>query len=563
MMRTILLCCASAVFAAFSSSAAETDLLCPAEIDFGELVVGESCTRKFVISNVTSSALLFERIEADNGVGVQLFEGAVGPRAAVSGCVSVKPAAAGELNSRLLFVCGGDSNSFARISLTGHVAECDPDVAYPESGLKSLREPLPKEPGRFVVWRSQGYVRDVLRAFQVTNLGARAVAFFGLARRSSSRLDATLAAVRGTELQRTLRWLFVDGKGTDKDRDRIFCDWGGTWYLPSGDKSIDDGINAHWRKRDEARRAKADAEMRRKIEIQNQERKAKLAAEERKREEERRQWMEKEAARKRENTWLAAGLPGERPAGIWADYLKGEGCAFADNVHFKTNVFLPFLIKEFCVDREKDATLQRQMREFLEKEFADLLCHTGNAWETVRSYGKNMNLGEYGKAADWAYDLWKGKKCKSPLVLALAVHSWKFKCWKLPGKTGRFAWAMAYEFSEPDVPKGRDGLAVHFVRDVNKCVNRLHVDKDYPDNHAKSITDWCRALEKEGARLEQWRCVLLLTLRVIGNCQVPPPYIRCIEALEKAGCAPDLVRMFREEPVFRYNCRSYTGVAGR
>ena len=290
---------------------------------------------------------------------------------------------------------------------------------------------------------------------------------------------------------------------------------------------------------------------------------------ERERRRARREWLgiteEEEREWNANSTWYNLGLTGYFSSKAWREYVEGEGRAFADNENFKTNVFLPFLMKELRVSEEKNARMRAKIEDLLKREFADRLCQT-KATEAIKpecNGGSScLEQGNWGKSAEWAYQTWTKTRSKNPFILSFAPYHTKVGAWQIKGADGKPTFASVYERTENDIPRGRQGLFIRFMRDIGQCIGRLHHDKDYPGTPAGSLVNYCQALEQEGAKPETWRCVMLLTLGVHG-CQAWKEYSPKLyaEALEKAGCAPFLVRLFREEPVFRYFDKPDTNVA--
>lgn len=283
----------------------------------------------------------------------------------------------------------------------------------------------------------------------------------------------------------------------------------------------------------------------------------------------RREWLgiteEEEREWDANSTWYYLGLTGYFASKAWREYVEGDGRAFADNENFKTNVFLPFLMKELRVSEEKDARMRAKIEDLLKREFADRLCQT-KATEAIKpecNGGSScLEQGNWGKSAEWAYQTWTKTRSKNPFILSFAPYHTKVGAWRIKGADGKPTFASVYERTENDIPRGRQGLFIRFMRDIGQCIGRLHHDKDYPGTPAGSLVNYCQALEQEGAKPETWRCVMLLTLGVHG-CQAWKEYSPKLyaETLEKAGCAPFLVRLFREEPVFRYFDKPDTNVA--
>lgn len=537
------------------SQAADPVSVEPSVIDMGEMPAGGSCTRRLALVNLTSRVLPLAWVESDGGASLMMMSDFLRPKARVPGCVSLRAGAEpGDFIRDVVFVLGGVTNETVRLRLKGRVVESDPELAYSDAGFGALHERSPLSNDRSVVWRCTPQTEECLQALRGTNLISVLQSMSGV-RSRMWKARSPLGAFCSEGIRFALRRLFVDGAGSDAERDGAF-NRGVSIYTPCGDKEIDAAVDAYNRKVSDRRHAETMAKLKAEQDRRSKALHEKWAAEKRAKDEAWAKMRAQENAFREEQEYMGVGLTGRQSSKAWQEYVEGEGRAFADEVHFKTNVFLPFLLKEFGVAEEKDAKVRKTVTEFLEREFADLLCHGREAQLAVSNQAvcANVNLteGKYGRAVEWAYKEWKNRKSANPFVLAVAPYFPKAECWKLKGRTGRNALVSMYELSEESVPKGRVGLVPRFVRDSGRCLSRLHHDAEYPGEATNSIVNLCKALEQEGARPETWRCVMLLSLRVSGNCFTPSRERAMADALERAKCAPFLVRMFREEPVYHY-----------
>ena len=543
------------------ATAAERLVFMPEVIDFGELPVNGSCTREFAVSNATSEMVLVEWMESDAGASAQFFRDRIMPRERIDGCVCMtagsKP---GVFTNELVFSLGGVTNTAERFRLAYRAVEGDPGVAYPDAGFGKLDEPSPMDKGRRVVWKCSRRLQVFMDALHKTNLIERALALNDLAYGYNSNRDPS-GKIATAELNSALRKLFIDGVGTDGDRDRAFNKYMISVFMGI-DPEIDAAISGYKDAKMRVAMEKQNAEMERRFKEQRE----KWEAEERKRVEENNRLaaIEKERYEKkkeqqkewsREMAWHAAGLPGNRQAKVWEEYLAGEGGAFADSVYFKTNVFLPFLVREFAVDKEEDAELRGKILGILERDIVDPLLHIGVSAENLEDRkGRGLESDSFEPVAKWAHEYFLQTESRNPFILSVLVFHDLRVVYRLSDSNGGTRRGRGYELSEGYLPEGRDGLAMHLVRNLCTEPGNRYVPipmGDFRTDRCTPLLAWCKALEEEGARPEHWRCVMLLALRVTGtylNWDGREAYPEMADALEKAGCAPMLIRMFREEP---------------
>lgn len=537
------------------SQAADPVSVEPSVIDMGEMPAGGSCTRRMTLVNLTSRVLPLAWVESDGDASLMMMSDFLRPKARVPGCVSLRAGAEpGDFVRDVVFVLGGVTNETVRLRLKGRVVESDPELAYSDAGFGALHERSPLSSDRSVVWRCTPQTEECLQALRGTNLISVLQSMSGV-RSRMWKARSPLGAFCSEGIRFALRRLFVDGAGSDAERDGAF-NRGVSIYTPCGDKEIDAAVDAYNRKVSDRRHAETMAKLKAEQDRRSKALHEKWAAEKRAKDEAWAKMLAQENAFREEREYMGVGLTGRQSSKAWQEYIQGEGRAFADEVHFKTNVFLPFLLKEFGVAKEKNARIRKTVTEFLEREFADLLCHGREAQLAVSNRATCakvcLTAGKYGRAIGWAYKEWTDHKCTNPFVLAVAPYFNETRCWRLKGVKGPKAFVMTYELSEGSVPKGRAGLVPRFVRDSGDCDARRRHDAEYPGEATNSIVNLCKALEREGARPETWRCVMLLSLRVSGNSFTPRRERAMADALEQAKCAPFLVRLFREEPVYHY-----------
>ena len=556
-MKSAVLHLLLAVVFAVSTSVADVQIsLSPQVIDLGEIVAGGCCTREFTISNVTENVVAIERIESEAEVSVLIFKDALAAHDHQTVCVCLKAGQViGDFAADVSIFARGSSGSVVRLRLLGKVVESDDGFIYSDAGFGTVSYGMSVTGTNCVVWRCRERMQKCLATEHETNLISRVIALDAL-RGPWSDKDQIFAFCT-EEMSRLLRPLLLEGKCSDAEKEELIEKCGfKTHFIHNTelDKEVRDYLYNKEVALAKAKIAKENAEHDRLV------RERRKAREERERAQQEAFAKLRAESMKRDSdlSWRRVELPGEHAAKVWEEYLAGEGKPFADNVHFKTNVFLPFLVREFGVGKVGDESLRKKILEFLETEFADPLCHVGEGAERAKSFGKASSLarGCWGESVNWAYERWIAGEKHNPFVLAFAPFyagkdRKKIKLRRLKGRNGAALWGGVYEFSEEFVPSGREGLPIHFVRNICRCRNRGQYSEDYPDKHDESLVAWCRALEKEGARPEHWRCVLLLSLRVAGSSFIPRPNIRMADALEKAGVAPFLVEMLREEPIYK------------
>ena len=545
----------AAVFAVSTAVADGQISLSPQVIDLGEIVAGGCCTREFTISNVTENVVAIERIESEAEVSVLIFKDALAAHDHQTVCVCLKAGQViGDFAADVSIFARGSSGSVVRLRLLGKVVESDDGFIYSDAGFGTVSYGMSVTGTNCVVWRCRERMQKCLATEHETNLISRVIALDAL-RGPWSDKDQIFAFCT-EEMSRLLRPLLLEGKCSDAEKEELIEKCGfKTHFIHNTelDKEVRDYLYNKEVSLAKAKIAKENAERDRLV------RERRKAREDRERAQQEAFAKFRAESMKRDSdlSWRRVELPGEHAAKVWEEYLAGEGKPFADNVHFKTNVFLPFLVREFGVGKVGDESLRKKILEFLETEFADPLCHVGEGAERAKSFGKASSLarGCWGESVNWAYERWIAGEKHNPFVLAFAPFyagkDRKIKLRRLKGRNGSALWGGVYEFSEEFVPSGREGLSIHFVRNICRCRNRGQYSEDYPDKHDESLVAWCRALEKEGARPEHWRCVLLLSLRVAGSSFIPRPNIRMADALEKAGVAPFLVEMLREEPIYK------------
>lgn len=545
----------AAVFAVSTAVADGQISLSPQVIDLGEIVAGGCCTREFTISNVTENVVAIERIESEAEVSVLIFKDALAAHDHQTVCVCLKAGQViGDFAADVSIFARGSSGSVVRLRLLGKVVESDDGFIYSDAGFGTVSYGMSVTGTNCVVWRCRERMQKCLATEHETNLISRVIALDAL-RGPWSDKDQIFAFCT-EEMSRLLRPLLLEGKCSDAEKEELIEKCGfKTHFIHNTelDKEVRDYLYNKEVSLAKAKIAKENAERDRLV------RERRKAREDRERAQQEAFAKFRAESMKRDSdlSWRRVELPGEHAAKVWEEYLAGEGKPFADNVHFKTNVFLPFLVREFGVGKVGDESLRKKILEFLETEFADPLCHVGEGAERAKSFGKASSLarGCWGESVNWAYERWIAGEKHNPFVLAFAPFyagkDRKIKLRRLKGRNGSALWGGVYEFSEEFVPSGREGLPIHFVRNICRCRNRGQYSEDYPDKHDESLVAWCRALEKEGARPEHWRCVLLLSLRVAGSSFIPRPNIRMADALEKAGVAPFLVEMLREEPIYK------------
>ena len=555
-MKSAVLHLLLAVVFAVSTSVADVQIsLSPQVIDLGEIVAGGCCTREFTISNVTENVVAIERIESEAEVSVLIFKDALAAHDHQTVCVCLKAGQViGDFAADVSIFARGSSGSVVRLRLLGKVVESDDGFIYSDAGFGTVSYGMSVTGTNCVVWRCRERMQKCLATEHETNLISRVIALDAL-RGPWSDKDQIFAFCT-EEMSRLLRPLLLEGKCSDAEKEELIEKCGfKTHFIHNTelDKEVRDYLYNKEVSLAKAKIAKENAERDRLV------RERRKAREDRERAQQEAFAKFRAESMKRDSdlSWRRVELPGEHAAKVWEEYLAGEGKPFADNVHFKTNVFLPFLVREFGVGKVGDESLRKKILEFLETEFADPLCHVGEGAERAKSFGKASSLarGCWGESVNWAYERWIAGEKHNPFVLAFAPFyagkDRKIKLRRLKGRNGSALWGGVYEFSEEFVPSGREGLPIHFVRNICRCRNRGQYSEDYPDKHDESLVAWCRALEKEGARPEHWRCVLLLSLRVAGSSFIPRPNIRMADALEKAGVAPFLVEMLREEPIYK------------
>lgn len=531
-------------------------------IDFGEVPVRGSVTRQFKVCNLSDEYLPVRRIAADDGLDVFLFEDVMDPKRTISVEVSLRGGdRPGPVSGVVRLTVGGIEDMSADIRFKGMVVDGDSGVSYPMPRFNVPGVHPTVKNGERVAWTCPERTELYLNALHGTNrlqIARGMIDAAGSELNPEARNRVTLMCCK--VYYRVMRELFVQRLGSDDERRAALA-------MPNlsrdGELSVakrDFAEEPERRRREELmKKQAAEAARLRSEAIENAHKEAK-----KRKEEQARRWAElqaEQAAReseyKEEIFWRRVGLPGVKLAPVWKEYIEGEGRAYADNEHFKTNVFMPFFIKEFGVDRE--TKFRDELVNLLETEFADLLCHTGDSTNRVR----NLERGEFcldhsnEKAQDMCVQLWK-KGCKSPLVNAICVYAHKgLPARSITGSDGKRQWLLFYDYTADDLPKGRDGLALRFFREATGSGQRIKVNVNFAEDRGKALCEWCRALEKEGARPEQWRCVMLMTLRFLGRGAVSVkgsapvrPDVQLADALEKANCAPVLVRMFREEPIY-------------
>ena len=543
-----------AVFAVSTAVADGQISLSPQVIDLGEIVAGGCCTREFTISNVTENVVAIERIESEAEVSVLIFKDALAAHDHQTVCVCLKAGqVAGDFAADVSIFARGSSGSVVRLRLLGKVVESDDGFIYSDAGFGTVSYGMSVTGTNCVVWRCRERMQKCLATEHETNLISRVVALDTL--RGPWSKDPIFAFCT-EEMSRLLRPLLLEGKCSDAEKEELIEKCGfKTHFIHNTelDKEVREYLHNKEVALAKARIAQHNEERERKM----QEWKKAREEAERARQEQFAKWREESRKREAELVWHRVELPGLRTAKVWEEYLAGDGKPFADNVHFKTNVFLPFLVREFGVEKVGDESLRKKILELLETEFVDPLCHLGEAAERAKSSRRatSLSAGCWGESVNWAYEQWTAGEKHNPFVLALAPFygggkERKIKLHRLKGKDGSTLWGGVYELSEEFVPSGREGLPVHFVRNICRCRNRGRYSEDYPDKRYESLVAWCSALEREGARPEHWRCVLLLSLRVAGSLTIPRPNIGMADALEKAGVAPFLAKMLREEPVY-------------
>ena len=528
-MKSAVLHILLAVVFAVSTAVADVQIsLSPQVIDLGEIVAGGCCTREFTISNVTDNVVAIERIESEAEVSVLIFKDALAAHDHQTVCVCLKAGqVVGDFAADVSIFVRGSSGSVVRLRLLGKVVESDDGFIYSDAGFGAVSYGTSVTGTNCVVWRCRERMQKCLATEHETNLISRVIALDAL-RGPWSDKDQIFAFCT-EEMSRLLRPLLLEGKCSDAEKEELIEKCGFKTHLIHNGE-LDREVREYLHNKEvalaKARIAKENAEYDRLV------RERRKAREDRERAQQEAFAKLRAESMKRDSdlSWRRVELPGEHAAKVWEEYLAGEGKPFADNVHFKTNVFLPFLVREFGVGKVDDESLRKKILEFLETEFADPLCHVGEGAERAKSFGKASSLarGCWGESVNWAYERWMAGEKHNPFVLAFAPFyagkDRKIKLRRLKGRNGAALWGGVYEFSEEFVPSGREGLPIHFVRNICRCRNRGQYSEDYPDKHDESLVAWCRALEKEG--------------------------IRMADALEKAGVASFLVQMLREEPVY-------------
>ena len=251
----------------------------------------------------------------------------------------------------------------------------------------------------------------------------------------------------------------------------------------------------------------------------------------------------------------ARSMPGNVVAqsGLWHDYVSGEGREFADNETFKRNVFMPFFAREFGID-EKDPKY-REMMDFLEREFADPLCWTGDceAWVDRRLTSDPSLDGGMDRAGRTAWELFRSG-CTNTFIVASAYYC---KAW-FPDEP-RFDAANRWRISDD-----RRDDAARFI--ANAGYASCGYGRDRYDEVAQArrvaLLTWVRHLEGEGMSLAQWRAVEMFILRICGRRGlrydrngkenlIPRPGRDLADTLEKEAVALPLARLLREDPAFK------------
>lgn len=546
---------------ATSLAAGESIVLMPGLIDFGEIPVNGSSVREFSVSNATDQIVIFDWMEADSGVTVQFYADMIRPHKRFDGCVCMTAGGeSGIFTNELVFVLGGFSNETVGLRLVHKVVEGDPGLFYPDAGFAKVDEPSTMGGDRRMVWRCYKRTQAVMDALHKTNPLERADSLLEIIGPKSFLGDDTLDNLAAAEMNKALKMVFDEAYCGDDERDRTYDN--GKFRFNHIGFDIMQLANGYKFRKENAVRLREEEKAREEAERKKQEEQAKRAEEERIRQEERARREEAERKRQeeqaREQAWFRAGLPGERPAKVWEEYLADDGAAFADAVYFKTNVFLPFLVKEFAVDKEANEELKKKIMEIMEHDIADPLCHIGISHENlVDCHGEGLCGDSFEPTSKWAHEYYLETESRNPFILAILVFHDLPVMYRFTDNFGVKRKGQGYELSEDCIPEGRDGLATQFVRNLRKYPgNRYYANLESRSrfDRCTPTVAWCKTLEEEGARPEHWRCVMLLALRVMGTYLAEEGtggYRELANALEKAGCAPVLVRMLREEPALQ------------
>lgn len=553
---------AAAVLLVGSASAELPFALSRASVDLGEIPCGCSVMRQIVVRNLTDDYLPMYRVSADDGAEVQLLDDIMRPKASIPILMLFRVGdTPGPVEGVVRVTVGGVTNMTVDVRFSGRAVEGEPGIEYPVPRLDLPPSLTGAAAGARNLWtcppRTESYLKGLRSTNRLEVARCMRAAVNGAEMSRSSR--KIIVKMVYDHYDRVMREIFVQRKCTDEERDAAL-----QLGIPGDSEAF-----AAWQNWSRELDRLRDAEERR----LREEREAKLQVEREKQaleykrrleEAQKKHAVEMQARHEAEQKeigadlfWRAVGLPGTKLAPVWKEYIEGDGRAYSDNEHFKTTVFMPFFVREFGLDR--DRRFGPQLVSVLETEFADLVCHTGKSRERVEDFKANqrgeMNVQSHPEGvADRMLELWR-QGCTNAFVLAAVMYGKKgLPCRGSTDAAGNRIWLMFYDLSGDSVPKGRDGLAARFFREATEGVSaRRTLNDNYMEDRARALIEWCKALESEGAKPEQWRCVMLMTLRFLGRQTFPQANIQLADALEKANCAPILVRMLREEPVFSGN----------
>jgi hypothetical protein len=214
---------------------------------------------------------------------------------------------------------------------------------------------------------------------------------------------------------------------------------------------------------------------------------------------------------------------------------------------------MPFFAREFGID-EKDPKY-REMMDFLEREFADPLCWTGDceAWVDRRLTSDPSLDGGMDRAGRTAWELFRSG-CTNTFIVASAYYC---KVW-FPDEP-RFDAANRWRISDD-----RKDDAARFI--ANAGYASCGYGRDRYDEVAQArrvaLLTWVRHLEGEGMSLAQWRAVEMFILRICGRRGlrydrngkenlIPRPGRDLADTLEKEAVALPLARLLREDQAFK------------